>query len=533
MANTTTKPDRQPPKRAIPVDRARFNAGVAALDRCLTDCTGSHTADDIVRSLCGFVWVREHMTTDPMPDSVGLSAREFRDLLPHVRERLRDDLALRIGTLYGEAGLGKPPAHVVDRCFEPRTLEKLHSTWLNHRIWPEEATYDRWVVRGHPVYAVVAAAMKLKIRAADIDRNRSGIQPSFLSAPAAPGNIVPLKIRMDSATLDSCGFRSQPGYAWIPDVPEGVDGPTPAVMLALLDANPDGPQHGSRVPIRDRLFVEAMMAAVPTQRTGSRLVDIPVREIVHTWLRWTYYRPSNPDTGEALSRALKSLNHIHVPMNNHGGWWKPIHVAECEGLRLNDRVHIEIHLPFDSDRGARVDRHAMRVAGKISLVAWRLYLSLCYEWNRIAWRGKVPHLTRPEVRRDDAGYVLGADGSVLTSRRGTPSESPYDKRAVRTGRREPNPRGERLHRRYKSAADLVGLIWPLGAPAMQCNRSLYERRAVEATRWLAREIEPRRGPVRLRGAVLDEPAVRIVREGRTTKKNTNGFPWRIVRPETR
>ena len=140
MANTTTKPDRQPSKRVIPVDRARLNAGLTALDQCLAHCTGALAADDIVRGLCGFVWVHEHMTTDPMPDSVGLSAREFRELLPHVRERLRDDLALRIGTLYGEAGLGKPPAHVVDRCFEPRTLETLHSTWLNHMIWPEDAT---------------------------------------------------------------------------------------------------------------------------------------------------------------------------------------------------------------------------------------------------------------------------------------------------------------------------------------------------------------------------------------------------------
>ena len=347
---------------------------------------------------------------------------------------------------------------------------------------------------------------------------------------------MPPNIRMDSATLDSCGFRSQPGYAWIPDVPEGVEGPTPAVMLALLDANPDGPQHGSRVPIRDRLFVEAMMAAVPTQRTGSRLVDVPMREIVHTWLRWTYYRPSNPDTGKALSRALKGLNHIYVPLNNHGGWWKPIHVAECEGLRLNDRVQIEIHLPFDSDRGARVDRHAMRVAGKISLVAWRLYLSLCYEWNRIAWRGKVPHLTRPEVRRDESGYVLGANGKILIDRRGNPQTSRHDKRAIETGKREPNPKGLRLHRLYRSPADLVGLIWPLGAPAMECNRSLYERRAVDGDTLVGPRSRAERGagpsargrarragrPHRARGAHDEEKPERVSVADRTPGNKITG-----------
>ena len=486
------------------------------------DIRAAKTGDAIIGTLCRSAWVYEHLSPDPMPAHMGMTAREFRELLPHVRVEVRDGVALLFGTLYKTVGMDMPHKSVVRRCFESPVLKEIHGVWVQANVMASD----------HPVYEVVAAAMKLKMLVADLDRRRSGIQPAFLSAPAVPGNIVPSNIRLSSGALDACGFRSQPGTAWMFDLPEGVDGPAPAMLLALLDSNSDGPQRVPRVPIRDRLFCEAMMAAVPEHRLGTRSVNVSVREVVNGWLQWTYYRPSDPSTGVALSNALKALNDIYVPMNDRGGWWKPLNVPRCEGLRLDDRIYLSIYLPFDSNRGARVDRHALRVAGKNSVVAWRLYLSLCYEWNRIAWRGKVPHLTRPEVRRDESGYVLGSDGKVLTTKQGAPQKSPYDQRAVVTGSREPNPRGERLHRLYDSPADLVRLIWPLGHPWVARNRGRSERGAVQAAQWLARETGRNGDLVRLRGTVLDEPAIRIVRKGAFTKRNPHGFPWRIVRPHT-
>ena len=139
-----------------------------------------------------------------------------------------------------------------------------------------------------------------------------------------------------------------------------------------------------------------------------------------------------------------------------------------------------------------------------------------HEWDKISRNGRAPHLTRPAYQRDQAGYLLDAEGHVLTDRRNRPKRNPYgDKRVVETGEREPNPKGEALHRLYNSASELARLIWPF-VRAERKNPMRYQRQAIVAAKRLAA----------MNGC-------RIETMGVETKVNPHAFPWRIVPPWTR
>ena len=169
----------------------------------------------------------------------------------------------------------------------------------------------------------------------------------------------------------------------------------------------------------------------------------------------------------------------------------------------------------------------------MSAPAWRLYIALCFQWDRIARRGLTPHLTRPVLVRDGGGNMLDADGSILKDQKGRPQRDGAHPRAVETGAREANPAGEALHHVYDTPRDLARLVWPLGGGRLRKNRCEAEEQAIKAARWLAGETDAAGLPIRLYRQAIAAPAVQIVRLGERTAGNPDGFPWRIVPPWTR
>lgn len=174
--------------------------------------------------------------------------------------------------------------------------------------------------------------------------------------------------------------------------------------------------------------------------------------------------------------------------------------------------------------------------GNSASVARRLYrgyLSLCFDWDYYAGhRGKLPLPTRPEVLRDPATKVLlNAEGTpilgaVIKDDEGRPrkdrggnyiaagsmpAKAWNDPRAVRTGRREPNPEIQRY--RVYEVDDLVRLCYPVTVYDDQNTRRqarLMARRAIEV-------IEEKGGciiePLAPRGGAHRPP------------------PWRILPPD--
>ena len=404
-------------------------------------------------------------------------------------------------------------------------LERGHQTWL-----------DQGGMDGGPhPWAGVVRAWQERGRPAGVDRSPVGIMPAFASELIAPSTLVrPPAGRLSPLSLrrpDSSGQLLLPGL-------HVAHGDHPALMLALLDAGSE-PKPGAGAPLRDRCFVEFLMMANRDDRVGGerfRLRAKPgegltIRDpVLFAGWNLAHYRPNSEKTGLALDRALAEVNGIKLPLNDRGGWLIPVFVDALEGRRLRDRLNVWVRLLAGSDRGASVNRAALRQAGKASAVAWRLYLSLCFEWNRVSRRGRPPHLTRPERARNDAGYLVDASGKVLTDKRGRPMREGKHARSVETGRREPNPMGVRLHRVYDGPRDLVRMVWPFGTAGSAQNPRRSERAVIAAARWLAGDIEPDGSTVKLNRHPIASPAVRIVQEGHKSKTNPHEFPWRMVPP---
>ena len=384
---------------------------------------------------------------------------------------------------------------------------------------------------GHPLNPLVRAWQR-RVVPVEPDRRPAGIVPSWAGGAVAPGAIV----EADNGQL------ADMGAVFIPNAPNGQlmfpdfvdDDDVPALFVSMAAR---APARGRGAPLPDRAMAEGLMLPERAGRMAHQhreRFEVPgvfVSEVVG-WFDWNPkdYRAGSKDYGLALARGLASAGAVPVPLAN-GGFIRPVVFELPEGRALGSRVSVSLRLPAGHHYGASVDRRVLRQAGRVSAAAWRLYLYHCFDWNRIARRGKHLHLTRPELRRNSAGYLTGADGKVLLNRKGEPrrtvgrtAKGEYaDGRVVETGRREPNPAAE-LYRVFDGPRALVRAAWPIPPAAVRDSPARAEGRAIEAARWLAGEIPVNGERVRVAG-------VRIVRLGRRTKTgNPHGFPWRVVPP---
>ncbi|MYJ71726.1 MAG: hypothetical protein F4092_08155, partial [Rhodospirillaceae bacterium] len=330
--------------------------------------------------------------------------------------------------------------------FRQFNLSEIHSLW---QLAIEAAQADDRPPPQHPIAPVVRTWQEH----APLDRRQTGIMPAAAGVQIEPGALV----RPDPSHLPDFGelrHADPGGNLWLPGLDIDAGGAA-AFILAILDAGSTA-QPGAGAPLRDRFFAEMLMAAstkARATRTRWFLDDLRIADPVE-WADWNpaHYRPEAEKRGLALSRALVAVNSIQLPLNDRGGWLIPVFVEAIKSRALDDPIIASVRLPEGSNRGARVDRPTLRRAGKASAVAWRLYLALCFEWNRIAVKGRIPHLTRPQMKRNIAGYLVDARDKILTDSRGQPMRSGKHARAVETGGREPSPAGERLHRVYAGPA---------------------------------------------------------------------------------
>ena len=339
-------------------------------------------------------------------------------------------------------------------------LEWVHATWADGRglhplapmveAWldrPLEVTPRRWLKGIAPQFL----AERLP---------RQGQLPSFDVRPAMPGP----------------GLNSQAYFpALEPDAP-----PSPALMLALFDAGGGiGARPNGLVSIEARAFLEVLLGHPPEDRDGRlKETAYTIEEMAGDWLSWNlkHYRTSGKSTGAALRAALRRLRDIAVPMNDRGGFYYPVMVSAGQGWGLSDKIAFATRLP-PSSVGPQINRAVLRLLRYAP--AYRLYLNLCFEWDKYGARnGRLILPSRPEVRRAEGGQVVDAKGQILTGPGGRPVYTPHDKRAIQTGRREPNPARTRYP--VYSRDDLAALAFPPSAWADKNNRHKLRERALKA-----------------------------------------------------
>lgn len=397
-----------------------------------------------------------------------------------------------------------------------------------------ESLHDLWREMGqqgpHPLSSLVRAWQRRELPLVP-DRRRRGIMPSPvtkrtdsidrlppLTPPEEPGIVIP------------------PVQDYLPRLhPDDDKGKLPS-LLALFDAATDHlvMRGGAYLPLA--IFVEALLSVPRDAPLGlGRVGPVTIGEIAEDWLQWNpaHYRPNRAGTGIALRRALRKVHNLAVPVGNRGGWYFPLMVRGVEGVRWNDRVAFLAEILGDAHVGPAVDRRVLRKLRKRSAPAYRGYLSLCFDWDYYAGhRGKLPLPTRPEVLRDPATKVLlNAEGTpilgaVIKDDEGRPRKDQSgnyiaagrmpvkawnDPRAVRTGRREPNPEVQRY--RVYEVDDLVRLCYPVTVYNDQNTRRqarLMARRAIEV--------------IEEKGGCIIEP---LAPRGGAHRP----LPWRILPPD--
>ena len=104
--------------------------------------------------------------------------------------------------------------------------------------------------------------------------------------------------------------------------------------------------------------------------------------------------------------------------------------------RANDWIRFGVHLPPGSERGALVDRPALRLAGVRSGPAYRLALSLSFEWHRPGWRRqplkRAGKTTSWRQVREPGRYPVLTDDRLLAG--AYPTGMPVRRNAVQRAR---------------------------------------------------------------------------------------------------
>ena len=394
-----------------------------------------------------------------------------------------------------------------------------------HRIWLEMGRLEP-----HPLRSLVRAWQR-RHQSLIPDRYRRGIMPSILTRPTHKIDRWP-----DLTPPEEPGIVIPPTQDYLPQLHPDDDKRKLPSLLALFDAATDHliMRGGAYLPLA--IFVETLLAVPRDAPLGlGKVGPFAIAEIAGEWLQWnpTHYRPNRAGTGIALRKALLKVHNLAVPIGNRGGWYFPVMVRGVEGMHWKNCVAFLVEIIGSTKVGPAVDRNVLRKLRKRSAPAYRGYLSLCFDWDYYAGhRGKLPLPTRPEVLRDPVTEVLINTegnpilGALVTDKKGkprkdkdgnfiavgnTPVKAWNDPRAIRTGKREPNPTIERY--RVYEADDLVGLCYPVTVyndPNTRRQARLMARRAIEVIEELS-------------GCIIQPLAPRGGKH--------RPLPWRIIPPD--
>ena len=222
------------------------------------------------------------------------------------------------------------------------------------------------------------------------------------------GGLRPLVVANDprQLALDLTGGTGEPPrQLWL-----GFEQPepdrVPVLPLVAFDRR-GGPSmtQGRGAAHAIRLYVEALLSLPPElRRTGGPPVSLHarLREVVAGL--WPRGWQRNRDWPRLLA-GLDELRRLGVEWEHDGtgGVWFAVTVRSVpRDAQLDDLVRFEVLLPPGSGPGPMVAREHLRLLGLDSAPAYRLYLSLCWYWDRYGTA---------------AGRLIGADPP---QRRGEP-----------------------------------------------------------------------------------------------------------------
>ena len=223
-----------------------------------------------------------------------------------------------------------------------------------------------------------------------------------------------------------------------------LDPGTSLLALALLNMFSGAASRGRSgpVPVPARIGWEVLVALGGDDRErvgGPALLECTLmdlhRMVFPATARW------DDRNGDRLLRGLSDLDAARVRWRGDaaGGLYPLVEVYRLPTDALpGEPVSFLSHLPPGSRQGPQVDRVELRHLAAISARQHRAMLAAYVLWDqRATVKGHLVQLTKPVVLRDRAGYVLDAEGNLVTER-GKATRRPTHPKAVQTGAREPN-----------------------------------------------------------------------------------------------
>ena len=354
-----------------------------------------------------------------------------------------------------------------------------------HRIWRE---YGAGMNMEHPYQPMVEAWQALAPVPTLWDGRDHPVLPAPLAAVRyeqhAEGGQAHLPFDWDALGAVSVGDPDD--QAWLPGLAPEPSGLVPSLPLILWDAAGGmSLARGRGAPLALRLWVEAMLA-VPNGKRHWRAtrVTCTLRDLVEgLWPNGSYRRSKDL---QKLIRALRIVDQARIPWDGGRSLWRTVSLTSVprDMRALDTPIVFDVSLPPGSGQGPLIHRPTLRRYSVESAPAYRAYLSLCWYWDRYGTvNGSMISATRPEVQRDETGYVLDTRGNVVTEH-GNPTRRATHPRAVHTGRRESNPTV--IQYPVLSAADLVRMCYPEVAPSASA-RSMQAQRARETLETMQRD----------------------------------------------
>ena len=350
-----------------------------------------------------------------------------------------------------------------------------------HRIWRE---YGAGMNLGHPYLPLVEAWQELAPVPAPWDGRDHPVLPAPLAAVRyeqhADGDQAHLPFDWDA--LGAVAVGDPDDQAWLPGLAPEPSGLVPSLPLVLWDAAGGmNMARGRGAPLALRLWVEAMLAVPNGKRHwhATRVTCTLANLVAGLWPHGSYRRGKDLPK---LVRALRMVDQARVPWDGGRSLWRTVSLTSVprDMRALDTPIVFDVSLPPGSGQGPLIHRPTLRRYGVESAPAYRAYLSLCWYWDRYGTvNGSMIGATRPEVRRDEVGYVLDARGSVVTEH-GQPTRRATHLKAVHTGKRESNPAVTQYP--VLSSDDLVRMCYPEVAITESGRRSqaLRARETLEA-----------------------------------------------------
>ena len=358
--------------------------------------------------------------------------------------------------------------------------------WIEtvHGLWCE---YGPSAESSHLLIPLVAAWQEL----APVPTCWDGRDHPVLPAPLATvRHVRPVSgdqahLPFDWDALGAVAIDDPDDQAWLPGLEPSSSPLVPALPLVLWDGSGGlSMAQGRGAPLALRLWIEALLAVPSGDRHWhATRVTCTLRDLLAgLWPNGSYRR--GKDLPKLMS-GLRLVDQARIPWENGRYLWRAVSLTSVPASpALDDRIVFDVSLPPGSGQGPLIHRPTLRRYGVESAPAYRAYLSLCWYWDRYGTvNGSMIGATRPEVRRDRAGYVLDARGKVVTEH-GQPTRRATHLKAVHTGKREPNPAATQYP--VLSPTDLVRMCYPDVAKSAS-GRSMQAQRAHETLEAMERD----------------------------------------------